>query len=400
MREQLAAAVAADGHQRGFRRGAEVAPDAGDDAIDQPRVPAQQPRRVGACPERVPQGGATRVQLVAPAPRHVLRNIGRRRRGGGLGTHGECGRRRPGQAAARRRRRRRQGEHLVTVGGHQHRVLPLRGQRMVRGDDRPAVGERADRRAAGVDHRLDGEDHSGLQQEAGPGPPVVHDLRLLVELPADPVAAEFADDREMVALGELLDRVADVAQPRAGLDGADAAPHRLEGCLHQALRLDRRRADVEHPARIAVPPVLDHRDVDVDDVARLELLVARDPVADDVVDRRADRRRIRTMARGRVVERRRHDVLHVDLMVVRDAVELPGRDARLHVRREIVEQLRREAARHAHHRDVLGGLQRDRHDRGGVRRQRVRRPRGAAACRGARRRHDSAIVAVTRGAAR
>jgi hypothetical protein len=42
-------------------------------------------------------------------------------------------------------------------------------------------------------------------------------------------------------------------------------------------------ADVEHAAGVAVEAVLDHGDVDVDDVARLEHLVAGNAVADLVL---------------------------------------------------------------------------------------------------------------------
>src|SRR5215471_4591660 len=175
-------------------------------------------------------------------------------------------------------------------------MLPLRRQRMVGGDDRPAVGERAYRRTTRVDHWLDREDHSRLQLEAGTWAAIVDDLRLFVELTADAVAAEFADDREMMALGELLDRVTNVAEMRAFLDGTNPSPHRFEGDLDETPCLNRRGADIEHPARVAVPAVLDHRDVDVDDVAGTELLVAGDPVADDMIDRRADRRGVGAMA--------------------------------------------------------------------------------------------------------
>src|SRR6476646_3017624 len=112
-----------------------------------------------------------------------------------------------------RRRRRRSGgygEHLVAVRRHEDRVLPLRRQRMVGSDDRPAVGEAADAGTAGVDHRLDRERHAGLQLEPRAGAAVVQHLRLLVELPADAVAAELADDRKAMALRVALDRVADV----------------------------------------------------------------------------------------------------------------------------------------------------------------------------------------------
>ena len=67
--------------------------------------------------------------------------------------------------------------------------------------------------------------------------------------------------------------VTDVAEKGAGLDRVDAAPHAFVGDLGQATRLDRRFADEEHAAGVAVIAVLDDGDVDVDYVAGLELLV-------------------------------------------------------------------------------------------------------------------------------
>src|SRR5207248_11042139 len=129
---------------------------------------------------------------------------------------------------------------------------------------------------------------------------------------ADAVAAELAHDREAMTLGEALDRRADIAEVRAGLDGTDAAPHRLVGHFAQPASLDRRRADIEHATGVAVETILDDGDVDIDDVASLELLVAWDAVTDDMVDRRADRCGIRLITGRGVVERRRNRALHAD----------------------------------------------------------------------------------------
>ena len=96
---------------------------------------------------------------------------------------------------------------------------------------------------------------------------VVQDLRLLVEAPADAVAAEFAHDAVAVRLGVALDGVADVAQGRARAHLRDALPHAFVGDLAQAPRLDGGLAHEEHAARVAVPAVLDDGDVDVHDVA-------------------------------------------------------------------------------------------------------------------------------------
>ena len=89
--------------------------------------------------------------------------------------------------------------------------------------------------------------------------------------------------------------------------------------------------------------ILDHSDVDVDDVALLELLVARDAVAHLMVDRGAD-----GTGEAFVVERGRHRLLHVDDVVVAEPVERVGGHARLHVRRDHLQYLGREPAGHAH----------------------------------------------------
>src|SRR5688572_10660135 len=183
------------------------------------------------------------------------------------------------------------GEDFVAFAGDRDGVLPLRRQAVVLGDDGPAVGQLADAGLAGVDHRLDREGHARLERHAGAGAPVVQDLRLLVELAADAVAAEFAHHRIAVLLGVRLDGGAQVAQPRARAHLADAEPHAFVRHLDQAARLYARLADIEHAARVAVKAVLDHGDVDVEDVAGLENPVAGDAMADLVVDRGADRLR-------------------------------------------------------------------------------------------------------------
>src|SRR5690606_35236446 len=103
---------------------------------------------------------------------------------------------------------------------------------------------------------------------------VVQHLWVLVELPTDAVPAVFADDGEALLLYKALDRVADVADPGAGADLADAAPHRLEADAAQPLADHGRPPYLEHSNGVPVEPVLDHGNVDVHDVAASEPLVA------------------------------------------------------------------------------------------------------------------------------
>src|SRR3546814_6777587 len=73
-----------------------------------------------------------------------------------------------------------------------------------------------------VDHRLDREDHAGLQFGAGAGAAGMDDLGRVVEQAADAVAAEIAHHAVTMRLGMLLDGMADVAEVIAGLRLIDA----------------------------------------------------------------------------------------------------------------------------------------------------------------------------------
>src|SRR5690606_1039418 len=83
-----------------------------------------------------------------------------------------------------------------------------------------------------------------------------------------------------------------------------------------------------------------------------------DAVADDVVDRGAHR-----LGKTAVADVGRDRALHVDDVVVADAVELLGGHARLHVRGNDLEHLGGHAAGNAHLLDLFGGLEGDSHPR-------------------------------------
>src|SRR5690606_8806694 len=229
----------------------------------------------------------------------------------------------------------------------------------VLGDHRPAIRQYPRVALAGIDHRLNGEGHAFLQHHAFARPAVMQHLRLVVVDLADAVPTVLADHAEALRFGEGLDRVAHVAQGGAGPDHPDTAEHRLAGDLDQAPGQHRGLADVVHAAGIAVPAVLDHGDVDVDDVAVLQDLgVAGYAVADDVVDRGAHR-----LGEAAIADVGRDRALHVHDVVVADAVQLLGGHARLHVRGNDLEHLGGQAAGDAHLLDLFGGLEGNGHPR-------------------------------------
>ena len=133
----------------------------------------------------------------------------------------------------------------------------------------------------------------------------------------------------------------------AGLHRFDAAHHRVVGDVDQPLRLDADLADIEHAAGVAMPAVDDGGDVDIDDVAVQQLAVAGNAVADDMVDRGADRAR-----EAAIVQRRRNRLVGDD-EIVAQLVQLAGGDAGLDMGRDKVERLRRQAAGPAHRVECL-----------------------------------------------
>ncbi len=248
---------------------------------------------------------------------------------------------------------RRVGEHLAALHRHAERVLELRRQRSVARHRRPAVAEDLHVRAAQVDHRLDREEHAGAQRHALAATAVVQDVGLVVEQPAEPVAAEVAHHRAALALGVGLDGGADVAGRRTLAHDGDAAHHRLVRHLHEALGATRHLADEVHARRVPVPAVDDEGDVDVDDVAVLQRLAIGQAVADDVVEGGANRFAVAPVVeRGGIGAVRHREVEH-------QPVEVVGQRAWMDVRGQHVEGGGGELAGAAHAGEGVGAVQLD-----------------------------------------
>src|SRR4029079_7551201 len=94
--------------------------------------------------------------------------------------------RRPVQPARRDR------EDLAARLGDTDSMLELGRERAVAGDRRPAIGQDLHMRFAEIDHRLDGEQHAGLELEPFAGFAVTQDVRPVVEHAPQAVAAEIA----------------------------------------------------------------------------------------------------------------------------------------------------------------------------------------------------------------
>ena len=193
-------------------------------------------------------------------------------------------------------------------------------------------------RLAEIDHRLDGEQHAGLERQAFARLPVMQDVRPVVEHAAQAMAAEVAHHAAALAFGISLDRRADIAGRGAGLDRGHAAHQRIIGHLEQPLGGAADLAHAIHAARIAMPAVDDERHVDIEDVALFERARPRNAVADHVVQRGADRFR-----EAAIIERRRdRAVRHGE--IEHEGIERLGGHAGLHLIDEEIEDLGHEPA--------------------------------------------------------
>ena len=167
----------------------------------------------------------------------------------------------------------------------------------------------------GVEHGLNGEDHAGLKLHALSRITVVQDLRLIMVDLADAMAAVLADHAEAFFFGQRLDRMANVTQGRARAHHTNSGAHGVVGGFHQVTCLRIGFADEVHAAGIAIPAILDHGDVDIDDIAVLEWHGIGDAMADNFIDRGTD-----SFRKAVIADVAGDGLLHIDDVVVADLV--------------------------------------------------------------------------------
>src|SRR5690606_28455762 len=237
-------------------------------------------------------------------------------------------------------------------------MFPLGGQLVILGDHGPAVGQHLTVIFALVDHRLNGDCHSGTQLHASARRTIMHDLGLFMEDPANTVSTIVPNYAVVIGFGMLLDHMANIAQPGARTHELNTFIEAFLGDAHQAFTGNGRLAHKKHFAGVAMKAVFDDRHINVDDVAILKhFLIRRNAVADDMVDRGADR-----FGETLVIERGGDGLLHLSDVLVADAVELARGHAGFYVFADHLQHLGGQAAGNAHAFDFFGRL--DRHIHG------------------------------------
>src|ERR1017187_4255842 len=129
-----------------------------------------------------------------------------------------------------------EGEDLVAVAGDQEGVLELGGALAVPGNRRPVIGPDVVGDGAEGEHRLDGERHALLHDDADLGVVEMRDDEAGMERCADAVPGEVADHPASEPAGVGLDPPSDRGQRPPWGYRANAAHHGLVGALYQQPR--------------------------------------------------------------------------------------------------------------------------------------------------------------------
>src|SRR5205823_8358380 len=116
------------------------------------------------------------------------------------------------------------------VGSDRHGMLEVRRGTAI-GSFRDPLIPHTNFRAASIDHRLDGDDHTFLQPRAAPFFAVVREIGLVVHLRADAVPDKLPHHRETVLFDPTLYRVTDIAKTITGAHLINRAVQRFAGHL-------------------------------------------------------------------------------------------------------------------------------------------------------------------------
>ena len=134
-------------------------------------------------------------------------------------------------------------------------VLKMRGRFVIARADGPTIVLHHDLVAAHVDHRLDADAHPRLKTLTRALAPVVRDVRFLVHVLADAVAAQLADNTVVELAHKVLHRVADVADSVPCFCHLNRLVKRLFGALAQLVNLLGNFAHLKRVAEVAVVAV-------------------------------------------------------------------------------------------------------------------------------------------------
>ena len=174
-------------------------------------------------------------------------------------------------------------------------------------------------------HRLDGNDHAGLEANAPPLLSIVRNIGVLVHHAANAMAHIITKHAVTVRLGEGLNGITDVPDMVTGNSLLDGSLKAITRDLAQSLGFGRGGTDEKRPSVIADPTVDNGSRIDGNDIA-----IAKDHVGvgntvdHGIVDRCANGPR-----EPAVTLKGRGPAMHADNLL-RELIELKGGNAGAH----------------------------------------------------------------------
>ena len=174
-------------------------------------------------------------------------------------------------------------------------------------------------------HRLDGNDHAGLEANAPPLLSIVRNVGVLVHHAANAMAHIITKHAVTVRLGEGLNGITDVPDMVTGNSLLDGSLKAIARDLAQSLGFGRGGADEKRPSVIADPTVDNGSRIDGDDIAIAQDHVGVGNTVDHgIVDRCANGPR-----EPAVTLKGRGAAMHADNLL-RELIELKSRNAGAH----------------------------------------------------------------------
>ena len=174
-------------------------------------------------------------------------------------------------------------------------------------------------------HRLDGNDHAGLEANASPLLSIVRNVGVLVHHAANAMAHIITKHAVTVRLGEGLNGITDVPDMVTGNSLLDGSLKAITRDLAQSLGFGRGGADEKRPSVIADPTVDNGSRIDGDDIAIAQDHVGVGNTVDHgIVDRCAYGPR-----ESAVALKGRGAAMHADNLL-RELIELKGGNAGTH----------------------------------------------------------------------
>ena len=174
-------------------------------------------------------------------------------------------------------------------------------------------------------HRLDGNDHTGLEANAPPLLSIVRNVGVLVHHAANAMTHIVTKHAITVRLGEGLDGITNIPDMVTGNSLLNGSLKAIARNLAQGLGLGRRGADEKRPCVIANPTVDNGSRIDGDDIAIAQDHIGVGNTVDHgIVDRCANGPR-----EPAVTLKGRGATMHADNLL-RELIELKSRNAGAH----------------------------------------------------------------------